>query len=132
MSWPPGPRIPLWTRFWPKVFIPRQGTPGWTRLCWTWMGAKSKKRRGGIYGAIQLGGRKSKIVGVHWLVCSWFHGPPAPGMEAGHTCPQPNSLCVNPNHLRWMTRTENEAWKETQRCPRPSDAPSEDLDPIPF
>lgn len=105
----------LWIRVWTKAEI----VPGG---CWNWTGAKSQKRRRGgrqlFRPVIQLAGRGSRVVNVARLVCEWFQGPaPNALYEAGHTCPDgENELCINPDHLRWMTRDENERWK---REPRP-------------
>lgn len=45
------------------------------------------------------------------LACTIAHGEPTdPKLEASHTCGQP--ACVNPRHLRWETRRQNEARKE--------------------
>jgi hypothetical protein len=54
-----------------------------------------------------------RCIRVARLVLEWKEGPPpSPLHEAGHTCPHgEQELCVNPEHLTWMTREENEAWK---------------------
>jgi hypothetical protein len=104
----------LWTRVWNKADI----KPG---ACWNWQGAKSQKRRRGcrqMYRpVIQLAGRGSKVVNVARLVTEWFQGPaPNSTYEAGHTCPEgENELCINPDHLIWMTREENERYKHEHR-----------------
>ena len=105
----------MWDRVWTKVKYPDPDQL--SALCWLWRGACSHKRRGQRRPVIQLGGRGSKIVLVARLVCEWYHGP-APTFlhEAGHTCPTgENSLCVNPDHLQWMTREENEQHKQRMR-----------------
>lgn len=50
------------------------------------------------------------------LVLQWKAGPaPSEYHEAGHTCPKgEQELCVNPEHLAWMTREENEQWKHRE------------------
>lgn len=69
---------------------------------------------------IQLARRKSRVVRVARLVLEWAAGPPPTNLhEAGHTCPKgENEICVNPEHLRWMTRDENEAHKRTYHDPQ--------------
>ena len=101
---------PLWERVWSKT---RQD-PGSDCIFWT--GATSKKRRGQRRPYIQIGRRGSPVVNVARLVCYWFHGEPPDGYEAGHTCPQGEQcLCINPDHLAWQTREENEQLKQGYR-----------------
>lgn len=55
-----------------------------------------------------------KVGGVtqvaHRVVCEAVYGaPPHPEMDSAHSCG--NKVCVNPKHLRWATRLENEADK---------------------
>lgn len=98
----------LWDRLWAKV--------DWSDLaldaCWVWTGALSKKRHG-HRPAIRVAGRGSRMVNPARVVCEWYHGPaPTPEHEVGHTCPTgENALCVNPRHVQWMTRYENEHHK---------------------
>lgn len=107
----------LWKRVWSKVDFPAPGFPfdhpANVVGCWNWLGACSLKRRGQRRPHIQLGKRGSRVVLVARLICERFHGPPpSPFHEAGHTCPEgENALCVNPSHLEWMTRVENEQHK---------------------
>lgn len=81
--------------------------------CWNWTGAFSLKRRG-MRPVIQLGGRGTRVVLVARLLLTWYAGPPPTDQhEAGHTCPHgENSRCVNPGHLAWQTRIENEQQKK--------------------
>lgn len=44
---------------------------------------------------------------VHVYVCEKTHGPAPEGMEAAHSCGR--QPCINPRHLRWATREENQA-----------------------
>lgn len=39
------------------------------------------------------------------VVCWLFHGCPKEGEECGHLCGHPN--CLNPRHLRWLSKSEN-------------------------
>lgn len=49
---------------------------------------------------------------AHRYICISVHGePPTVSHEAAHTCGQGLAGCVNPNHLEWKTRKENEADK---------------------
>jgi hypothetical protein len=60
---------------------------------------------------------QGKVLNVARVVCEWYHGPPPTSKhEAGHICPKgENARCVNPDHLRWMTRVENEQHKLTYK-----------------
>lgn len=43
------------------------------------------------------------------VMCEWVHGePPTPDHEAAHSCGNGNKGCVNPKHLSWKTRSENQ------------------------
>ena len=53
---------------------------------------------------------KNKTTRSHRVVCELYHGtPPFPRADAAHTCG--NKLCINPRHIRWATRSENETDK---------------------
>lgn len=57
------------------------------------------------YGRVQSGGRN---VYPHRLALASVTPPPTDGHEAAHgSCHNPS--CVNPRHLSWKTRTENQA-----------------------
>jgi hypothetical protein len=44
---------------------------------------------------------------AHRLVCELAHGPPSnPKLHAAHSCGV--KTCVNPRHVRWATKLENE------------------------
>lgn len=46
------------------------------------------------------------------VMCAVAHGqPPTPEHQAAHSCGRGNKGCMNPRHLRWATRNENEADK---------------------
>lgn len=50
-----------------------------------------------------------RTVNVCRIICEEVHGPaPTPKHEAAHTCGHGADRCVNPKHLRWATRQENE------------------------
>lgn len=57
----------------------------------------------GGYGSTTFRGRK---VQAHIVVCELSHGPRPDRMDAAHRCGV--SACVNPRHIRWATRSENE------------------------
>ena len=48
---------------------------------------------------------ESKKYPVHRLVCEAFHGPPTENAETCHSCHRKN--CINPEHLRWGTKSDN-------------------------
>lgn len=49
---------------------------------------------------------------VHLWACEDRHGPkPSPRHNVAHACGRGRGGCVNPAHLRWATRVENEADK---------------------
>ena len=44
-----------------------------------------------------------------WVMCFLVHGsPPTEKHEAAHSCGNGHHGCLNPTHLRWSTRKENE------------------------
>lgn len=46
-------------------------------------------------------------------MCIEAHGePPSPQHDAAHSCGRAHESCVNPNHLRWATKKENQADRE--------------------
>lgn len=60
------------------------------------------------YGQFNDGSRRPSL--AHRYVCLKFHGIPLrSAMHAAHSCG--NKTCVNPRHIRWASRSENEGDK---------------------
>lgn len=83
---------PLVERFWAKVEI--------TDTCWLWQGVFR-----GPYGAIQVGGKGSRMESAHRLAYEFLVGPIPDGLTIDHLCR--NRSCVNPAHLEPVTSREN-------------------------
>jgi hypothetical protein len=115
----------------PSLFAPRQSTPRAKALatfymlaaipadksqCWVWLGACSRKteRRGAhqrptIYIGIGRHARRNMHVARFLLYVMHgirFDDPAYRDLHAAHTCH--NFKCVNPQHLKWSTQSENE------------------------
>lgn len=61
------------------------------------------------YGRLWQGG---KLVYVHRLACEAVHGQPnGEATDVAHSCGNGHLGCVNPRHLRWATKAENNADK---------------------
>lgn len=57
------------------------------------------------YGRVTYNGER---MGAHRAMCFLVRGnPPSQKHEAAHSCGNGHLGCVNPNHLRWATRSEN-------------------------
>lgn len=60
------------------------------------------------YGKVLFEGRVWK---AHRLMCQLAHGEPEdPALDSAHSCG--NANCVNPKHIRWATRLENNREKK--------------------
>lgn len=58
------------------------------------------------YGTFMRDGKK---VYVHRYICESIHGPaPSDEYQAAHSCNRGHEGCVNPHHLRWKTRSDNQ------------------------
>lgn len=52
------------------------------------------------------------VTGAHIVMCQLVHGDrPSEDHVAAHSCGNGHKACVHPKHLRWATRSENEADK---------------------
>lgn len=75
--------------------------------CYRWIGALANGRP---QVGIKLGKWQYKGVYVSRIMCEEAHGPPpSPKHDAAHDTPNGciGGLCVNGEHLRWATRSEN-------------------------
>lgn len=58
------------------------------------------------YGQVGIDGTLRK---AYRVMCELAHGmPPTDKHEAAHSCGKGNQGCVNPKHLSWKTRSENQ------------------------
>lgn len=98
------PRPTTEQRFWAKVYQ--------TDDCWLWTGALTRKG----YGSFRADGR---TVSAHTYAYSTCAGVVPDGMVIDHTCHDPRDCdlddrcphrrCVNPDHMRVVTASENSA-----------------------
>lgn len=58
------------------------------------------------YGRVGYDGKKPGW--AHRVMCELAHGQPPEGHEAAHTCGGGKQGCVNPKHLTWKTKTQNQ------------------------
>src|SRR5882672_2140353 len=68
--------------------------------CWLWLGAL--RGRGECYGYLNI---KRKPTYAHRFSYEQFIGPIPRGFVVDHQCN--NTFCVNPDHLKLMTHTQN-------------------------
>ncbi len=79
------------------------GTVPWPDHCVFFPG----KRQPNGYGRVSVDGRYER---AHVYACRSAHGPrPIGKTDAAHSCG--TAMCINPRHLSWATRAENEADK---------------------
>ena len=85
------------------AFIERAISEAQKKGCWEWPFAKDQYG----YGLFLLRGKTTR---AHRYVCLRVHGePPTPMHEAAHSCRRRG--CINPHHLIWKTKSENESDK---------------------
>lgn len=54
-------------------------------------------------------GYLNKNIYAHRYMCEQVHGPcPGPEYEASHSCGRGHLGCVNPAHISWKTKSENQ------------------------
>lgn len=74
--------------------------------CITWPFSRNKTGYGSVTynGRVQLASR---------VVCEMTHGPASSSdFQAAHSCGGGMAGCVNPRHIRWLSRSENNLEKE--------------------
>lgn len=86
---------PVLIRFWEKV--DKNGPNG----CWLWLGGIGSRTNGG-YGVFWNGENNT---GAHRFSYELHKGPIPDDMTVDHLCYNPP--CVNPDHLRLLTNSEN-------------------------
>ena len=96
-------------RFWQKVKVKGDNE------CWPWLAARHVQG----YGAFAF--TKYKIVTAHrasWAITYNRSRLPSSKLHVMHSCD--NKICVNPNHLKLGTPSENEkdAFQRLQKVPR--------------
>lgn len=88
------------SRFLQEVALPYKGDD-----CLAWPFSKAGKGYGSLW-------HDGKHMNAHRFICELVHGhPPTAEHEAAHNCGNGHLACVNPSHLEWKTKTENEADK---------------------
>lgn len=98
--------VPLSKRGVPRAFLIAAFSHTDGAHCLTWPYAKDAEGRA----RVNYGGRRSRL--AHQVVCEATHGArPTPAHEAAHSCGNGHLACINPHHLRWATRLENESDK---------------------
>lgn len=78
--------------------------------CWLWR--RRRNNQGYPTMTIRVEDRGHPVpMFAHRVSLQVFTNAPRRGQEAAHAVFCPNKHCVNPDHLRWATRLQNEADK---------------------
>lgn len=91
-----------------RKFIPEPNSG-----CWLWLGGLVNKRYG--YGSFRINDRSDCAHRASWML---YRGPIPALLEIDHKCRNP--YCVNPEHLRVVTKEINLSHrrKQRERCGR--------------
>ncbi len=105
--------------------IDRTETPENDQACWTWKG--QLKKRYPSFDVMMY--RKQKTIRPHRAILvilecgedthlfpDLYNAYTIAGFEADHLC-FGNPLCVNPDHLQWLTKDEHDIKSNTERHP---------------
>ena len=96
------PGTPGRPRYWLELFLTKKHWP--KHACIIWPFSKGSSDKGPGYG--HIGRDKNRL--VHIEICRRVHGAkPTRKHEVAHSCGNGHLGCINPNHLRWATRSEN-------------------------
>ena len=68
------------------------------------------RRSGRGYASFTENGRS--VYATRWICTKIYGHPPTDGHQAAHSCGKGHEGCVNPKHLRWATRIENDSDKD--------------------
>lgn len=75
--------------------------------CLVWPFARSSRQGYGHIGWAENGVKIGKL--AHTRMCELAHGSaPSPQHEAAHNCGNGHGGCVNPRHVEWKTKSENQ------------------------
>jgi len=93
-------RRPISDRFWENV------SPEPNSGCWLWLGHADAYG----YGQFWMSGKIHTAQRASWML---FRGPFLSSMQIDHICRTPS--CVNPDHLRVITKSENLSSREMKK-----------------
>ena len=82
-----------------------------TDYCWQWNGPKKLSKGRYVYGTFYANG----ILSPHRFSLSLVAGERI-DLDVDHKCK--NTLCVNPDHLEWVTHAENKRRDQRTHCRR--------------